>query len=320
MNQRMNALNPAGLQARSRLICMQKASRWLTTLLFFALLSSGGTLQGQTSTPPAPEAALPQDLLKSLQEFRKLQNSSPEMKLPSANAVPGEDPYQQRLRSIQQRMELIRSLVEQKKAAEEQARLNASQSQATKPTESDGSHSAQSHGETETERNAHSSEHSLEGVGAATPPDFPLPNLTANDNSAGGHATNANKSPKYIGETVVPSAVDPLELANSLFQTGNYDLALKTYLAVSDKVDKPQDAIWTDYFVASCYRILGDLPAAEKGYRALVESRRPTRPVEAARWWLDNVERRKSIAATLNDLDASLKAVSGEANANGNKK
>lgn len=317
MNQRMKPTKPTRPLSRFTIFSRIAAIRLLPTLGLLAALSLGGSLYGQGTAPA--EAELPQELLKSLQEFRKLQNSAPELKLPSANTVPGEDPYQQRLRSIQQRMELIRSLVQQKQAAEEQARLKANQNSASTGTESPGSHSSQAHSETEHASDTHSTEHSGGATAEVTPPAFPLPSLTAN-NEAAGQSISQNKAPKYVGETVVPSAVDPLELANSLFQTGNYDLALKTYLAVADKVDKPQDAIWTDYFVASCHRILGDLPAAEKGYRALVESRRPTRPVEAARWWLDNVERRKSIAATLNDLDASLKAVSGEASANGNKK
>ncbi|MFM7118203.1 MAG: tetratricopeptide repeat protein [Planctomycetota bacterium] len=318
MNQRMKPAKLTRALSGFTLVSRIATTRWLPTLLLCASLCAGGTLYGQGTAPA--EGELPQELLKSLQEFRKLQNSAaPDLKLPIANTVPGEDPYQQRLRSIQQRMELIRSLVQQKQAAEEQARLKAYQNPAAAGAESTSEHSSQAHGETEHGSDAHSAEHSGGASTATAPPAFPLPSLTANDETT-GHSTNPNKAPKYVGETVVPSAVDPLELANSLFQTGNYDLALKTYLAVADKVDKPQDAIWTDYFVASCHRILGDLPAAEKGYRALVESRRPTRPVEAARWWLDNVERRKSIAATLNDLDASLKAVSGEANANGNRK
>lgn len=317
MNQRMQRFQLTRSLFRFTSFSRQSALRWLPTLLFFAVLGLGETLFGQ-STAPA-EAELPQELLKSLQEFRKLQNSAPDLKLPSANTVPGEDPYQQRLRSIQQRMELIRSLVQQKQAAEEQSRLKANQDAALNGAASTESPASTSNGQAEHASGDHSAEHAAATTAGTAPPAFPMPSLNAND-QATGSATNPNKAPKYVGETVVPSAVDPLELANSLFQTGNYDLALKTYLAVADKVDKPQDAIWTDYFVASCHRILGDLPAAEKGYRALVESRRPTRPVEAARWWLDNVERRKSIAATLNDLDASLKAVSGEANANGNKK
>jgi tetratricopeptide (TPR) repeat protein len=279
----------------------------------------GSSLNAQSTNPLPSDADLPQELLKSLQEFRKLQNEMPELKLPSANNVPGEDPYQQRLRSIQQRMELIRSLVQQKQAAEEQARQKASQNSASSVNQASDAHSSQSHDEAEHTGDGHSAEHSEAPTAGTVPPAFPLPNLTAN-NEAANSSANASKAPKYVGETVVPSAVDPLELANSLFQTGNYDLALKTYLAVADKLDKPQDVIWTDYFIASCQRILGDLPAAEKGYRTLVESRRPTRPVEAARWWLDNVERRKSIAATLDELDASLKTVSEELKANGNKK
>jgi tetratricopeptide (TPR) repeat protein len=295
------------------------AQPWLLMLFVLSGLGIALPLNAQNTAPPSAGAELPQELLKSLQEFRKLQNGAPDLSLPSASNVPGEDPYQQRLRSIQQRMELIRSLVQQRQAAEEQAKLNAAQNPAPSGNQATIGDTAASQGEVPQPNAAQPSEQASAAAGVATPPEFPLPELVPNSEAANSDA-EASKAPKFIGETVVPSAVDPLELANSLFQTGNYDLALKTYLAVADKVDKPQDALWTDYFVASCYRILGDLPTAEKGYRSLVESRRPTRPVEVARWWLDNVERRKSIAATLNDLDASLKAVSEERNANGNKK
>ena len=238
MNQQMKLSQSPRPQSRINFVSQLAAIRWLPTFMLFAALSLGGTLHGQGTAPA--EAEIPQELLKSLQEFRKLQNSAPDLKLPSANNVPGEDPFQQRLRSIQQRMELIRSLVQQKQAAEEQARLNANQNSASTGAESAGTPSSQAHGETEHASATHPTEHSGGAPVEAAPPDFPLPNLTANSEAA-GHGTNTNKAPKFVGETVVPSAVDPLELANSLFQTGNYDLALKTYLAVADKVDKPQD-------------------------------------------------------------------------------
>ena len=293
--------------------------RWFSLLLILYGFASCLSLHAQSASPAPAQVDLPQELLKSLQDFRKSQNALPELKLPSASNVPGEDPNQQRLRSIQQRMELIRSLVQQKKEAEEKARLQGEQNAASNGGEFANGLASQPQGETSNAANVHTAEQPEKPSVSAGPPEFPLPDLAANNETANSKA-DASPPPKFVGQTVVPSAVDPLELANSLFQTGNYDLALKTYLAVADKIDKPQDAIWTDYFIASCQRILGDLPAAEKGYRSLVESRRPTRPVEAARWWLDNVERRKSIAATLNDLEASLKVVSGELNANGNKK
>lgn len=288
-------------------------SMFLALLLFSGLVSPAFS---QTIPAPTTEE-LSQELLKSLQEFRNLQKAAPDLKLPSANSVPGEDPHQQRLRSIQQRMELIRTLVQERQAAEDAQRRASQQATIMSPVDS-ADHAASAHS-VEGHAEHHAAVGAADSHAAGTaPPDFPLPDLVPSSEAAGA-APISGQGPKYIGEAVVPSAVDPLELANSLFQTGNYALALKTYLAVAEKLDKPQDAIWTDYFIASCHRILGNLPAAEKGYRGLVESRRPTRPVEAARWWLDNVERRKSIAATLGELDSSLNTVSQELNANANR-
>ncbi len=286
-----------------RLLCLACLAAFAGNLPVVAQTAGGQT---QSRGPIA------EDLLKSLQEFRKLQNGMPELNLPSANANPGEDPYEQRLRSIQQRMELIRNLVQQREQAEAARQSGGGEPAAGHSMEpAEGHHTAEPHlpaaGAGEHPENQHS---------VPRPPDFPLPDLHA-DSADETSGAGTSVAPKYLGETVVPAAVDPLELANSLFQTGNYELALKTYLAVIEKVDRQQDALWTEYFIASCQRILGDLPNAEKGYRNLVESRRPVRPVEAARWWLDNVERRKSITETIGQIDAYLDGVSKELSSNG---
>jgi hypothetical protein len=261
------------------------------------------------AVPPASDEPLAEELLRSIQEFRQLQNQVPELNLPSANNRAGEDPYQQRLRSIQQRMELIRSLVQQRQQAEAAKQRSAGETaSAAGNTSNPGSQTRPNQAE------------GMVGSGTAAPlsaaPDFPMPELAPGP--ASEPPTPAPETgPKFLGQTVIPAAVDPLELANSLFQTGNYELALKTYLAIADKLDRPQDALWTEYFIASCRRITGDLPNAERGYRSLVESRRPTRPVEAARWWLDNLERRKNIKSTLDQMDAYLEAVAQELTNNG---
>lgn len=288
------------------------------------LLAMSGTLAGQ-SPMLSEEGKIAQELLQSLQEFRKLQSEVPDLKLPSANSNPGEDPYQQQLRSIQQRMELIRTLVQKKEEAETaKAKQRSSAAAALSAANAAAGAAAGSAPSAQpgladsdaAEPAAGTDPAAGAGTQPAPPPDFPLPELEPA--AAGSTPEQAvNNAPKYLGQTVVPSAVDPLELANSLFQTGNYELALKTYLAVGDKLDKPQDILWTEYFIASCRRILGDLPNAEKGYRALVESRRPTRPVEAARWWLDNVERRKNIKSTIDQIDSYVQGVSQELKPNG---
>lgn len=296
---------------RNRRIC----SCWLARMaaIGWLLMALPTWLAAQTTAnaPVTADGQLAQELLQSLQEFRKQQNQIPELKLPSASSVPGESPEQQRLRSIQQRMELIRNLVQQKQEAEA-ARRAAAGSAATAV----GGESQQSGSPAEEKSGAQAAAAAKPPTTPAAPPDFPLPELGPSEDAANPQEP-VSSAPKYLGQTVVPAAVDPLELANSLFQTGNYELALKTYLAVADKLDKPQDALWTEYFIASCRRILGDLPNAEKGYRGLVESRRPTRPVEAARWWLDNVERRKNIELTLNQMDSYLQGVSQELSPNG---
>jgi tetratricopeptide (TPR) repeat protein len=278
--------------------------------LIAVCLFAAFTTRLEAQTPPPTDASpgggqLAQELLQSLQDFRKQQNQMPELKLPSATAIPGESPEQQRLRSIQQRMELIRSLVQQKQEAEAAKQRSAAAADAGTQPAADV-----------TSASGTGAEQSADGKQVTpAPPEFPLPDLQAGPETV-NPKEQASTPPKYLGQTVVPSAVDPLELANSLFQTGNYELALKTYLAVADKLDKPQDALWTEYFIASCRRILGDLPNAEKGYRGLVESRRPTRPVEAARWWLENVERRKNIESTINQIDSYLQGVTQELSPN----
>lgn len=282
--------------------------------LFFAqpaLLVAQAVPPAAPAPPAADAGQQAQELLQSLQEFRQRQNQIPELKLPSAASVPGESPDQQRLRSIQQRMDLIRNLVQQKQEAEAARQRAAAGSAGAVVADQPQPADLPANGNVEAPAAA-----AAQPTTPAAPPEFPLPELRPGA-AAADPSEPVSTPPKYLGQTVVPAAVDPLELANSLFQTGNYELALKTYLAVADQLDKPQDALWTEYFIASCRRILGDLPNAEKGYRGLVESRRPTRPVEAARWWLDNVERRKNLELTIKQMDSYLQGVSQELSPNG---
>ncbi len=95
----------------------------------------------------------------------------------------------------------------------------------------------------------------------------------------------------------VTSTVNAISLADNLFAAGDTKTALRKYQALTKQTLPVAQKRWVIYQVASCYRRLGDIPAAEVIYRELaaeadddtVKTKVPTH----ARWWLDALQRRK---------------------------
>lgn len=288
------------------------------------LVAIGGSYSLQAQQLPQPEAhsptapSLASELLQSLNELKRLRQADPALPevQPAAsdptaqNSTSAED----KLKSLQQKIELLRSLLEK-----------SGTTRSTAPGSADSSHpgvsgAPNSHDSNWNNTLRHDGHDSISEGDSSDPANatngndltFPMPNFeeTAESNHSGESPTPS--APKYVGQTVIPNPVDPLELANSLFQTGNYDLALKTYQTSQKQLEKLHDIVWTEYFIASCQRIGGDLAAAETSYRNLVESKRPSRAVEVARWWLDRLESRKQATRTIQTLDQELQAIKKE--------
>ena len=211
--------------------------------------------------------------------------------------------------ALQQRIELLKSIMAKKQLAAQAARASSE----TLPPASTNPVNLQ---------NGQAPDAALNSRSLAIPEthdEFPMPALESHQpETVDGNQSTAPipNGPEFVGQSVVPTAIDPLELANSLFATGNFELALKTYQAAIKRANDPHDVLWTDYFIASCQRIRGDVSQAEVGYRNLAATKRPTYPVATAQWWLTHLERRKGFQTTLSEIDSQLKVISAEVSKN----
>jgi tetratricopeptide (TPR) repeat protein len=96
------------------------------------------------------------------------------------------------------------------------------------------------------------------------------------------------------------SAVDRQSLADSLFGTGEYRLALATYrqLIREEKPDGEKSS-WLRFQTANCYRHLGEVQQAETYYREVAADRRDIFLSGMSRWWLEHLEERKQLASRI---------------------
>ncbi len=107
-------------------------------------------------------------------------------------------------------------------------------------------------------------------------------------------STNDNEEvPTAIVEalSVMDHAVDPLALANNLYGSGEYRLALDIYRKMDRKPLDQDSRLWIDYQIANCYRKLGKLPDAMKYYRIVTARSKESYWANDARWWLTVLDR-----------------------------
>lgn len=101
-------------------------------------------------------------------------------------------------------------------------------------------------------------------------------------------------------KAVTPAAVDRQSLADSLFGTGEYRLALATYRQlIREENGSAEKSIWLRFQTANCYRHLGELQRAETYYREVAADRRDVFISGMAKWWLEHLEERKKLAARI---------------------
>lgn len=112
------------------------------------------------------------------------------------------------------------------------------------------------------------------------------------------------------GIEIATSPLNSMELANSLFVTGRYAQALKGYEALLSSESEQLDRDWLRCLTANCYRILGQLPEAEKLYREVVSSKRFSYPADHSKWYLDHLTRRKQLQAQMQAIHSELGALS----------
>ncbi len=212
-----------------------------------------------------------------------------------------------RVQAINQRIGIIRELLDRQNAAAEAAAL-ATRPVATVPAPAlaapTSEPESQSHPEPELKHSsipvaAHSGEHDVPPV-ESKPADegSHSPEPPATEPVAG--------TPLAEGVQVLSTPVNSFELANSLYATKNYSQALKSYEALLVDETQAVDRDWLRCLAANCYRIQGDIPKAEKLYRGVAASRANSYPTDHSKWYLDHLARRKKITAEIQFIDADL--------------
>ncbi len=109
------------------------------------------------------------------------------------------------------------------------------------------------------------------------------------------------------GQRILSEPPDRLALANNLFQTGQYELALQIYQGLRQQLSTSTDQLWVDYQIATCWRRLDRTDEAQKQLREIAnrKSNDPnTTPIIAmAQWWLDVLEKKMQYESNLQIMD-----------------
>lgn len=103
--------------------------------------------------------------------------------------------------------------------------------------------------------------------------------------------------------------VDPLTLAQALFQSGDSAAALAAYRKLEQEEQKPDDRITIQYMIACCLRKLGKADEASVMYREVANSGGSEVLVESAQWYLRALRERHELEAQLQQLRQRRQAI-----------
>lgn len=150
------------------------------------------------------------------------------------------------------------------------------------------------------------------------PPVTPAVNLSEPDgvNYENDDATKITPTLSHIQTTrILDTPPDKIALADSLFYTGELDLALNIYQRSLQVVpDSREDHVWIRFQIASCYRRMQKFDDAKKILRTIAEGSDKDPIVINARWWLDTIERKRKLLDSIAILDQFIQKKSDELN------
>ncbi len=109
--------------------------------------------------------------------------------------------------------------------------------------------------------------------------------------------------------TVLDTPVDRLRLADSLFATQEFALALQMYESLDPKQLGNSEKYWVTYQQASCLRRLNETAEAQGIYRQLAGDSNAGWLAGLSRWWLDRIADREELRGEIDQVAKILKAV-----------
>lgn len=145
-------------------------------------------------------------------------------------------------------------------------------------------------------------------------PSQPVPVVVPSDDSVPPEDEDSQRTQVLSQEPTYPDSprditaepIDRTALADNLFASGKFELAMKIYRDLVVVNPKTADDVWHHYQLACCYRHLGSIQEAEKHYRIVAGSKEDEHLAENARWWLDWLQKQTEASQKLNLLRSSL--------------
>jgi TolA-binding protein len=119
----------------------------------------------------------------------------------------------------------------------------------------------------------------------------------------------------HTAETLAGASINRLALGDSLFGTGQTELALQAYSNIELTKVAAVDRYWIEYQIANCHRRLGNVPEAQQRYRKLAGLVDAGWCAGHARWWLDALATRSELQKNLEAVKHSLKSMEEQLNA-----
>lgn len=108
--------------------------------------------------------------------------------------------------------------------------------------------------------------------------------------------------------------VDAVELAYSLYMTGNYSTAVKNLKAALNDKNTPAETAWINCVMGCCYRMQQKLDESEQLFRKTASQKSGAGiSGKYARWQLGHIERRRSATEAMRDIETELKLYVQEA-------
>jgi hypothetical protein len=97
-------------------------------------------------------------------------------------------------------------------------------------------------------------------------------------------------------------SIDPLNQAQNLYRTGNFEASLRAFKLVESASLAGEDRAFVQYMIASCLRRLGQMSEATAIYRDVADSREDAFLSECAVWQLSTIRWRKDLEMQLEEL------------------
>lgn len=145
----------------------------------------------------------------------------------------------------------------------------------------------------------------------APPPPSSLPDIEASIDAQKAEQATPQALTSMAAKTVLPGAIDHLQLGETLFQTKNYAAAIKALKAVDTSALSADDKRWIQLLISLCNRRLGDQTESDRMFREMVNESggRPSRVTPLAKWWLKQNATIMNAKETVKSLDEQYDAL-----------